>query len=387
VAQARAQSVARAAPGGSADVRSRAGATSTGKPASADVAGVGTAGPGQTANVDCSLAAKDERIAKLCQNQGQGQTEQTSGGGGGGDATGTGGRGGGGGGSGSNATANAAAQAAAQAGAEAGAAAGAEAGAAAGGAAGAAAAGGGASWESAPNCTADASNPATYIAYDTIGRPWGFENNGSCAYRWVRAGGCCQPAGDFGQLCPSVGWSMSHHGSIPWDRAHLCAGPFRGRAQAFWHADGHSRSRRQPCVYSPSVPCVDRVHPSRNAPTRPRRNAPVKPPAASPEAGNATTAGNPEGPAPTPVPVQAAANTQAAAQAAGSGKQGGGGGSKQGGATAGSPAPASPEPAASPESAASPSPAPAATAAPAPLAAQAQAQAQAQAAAGAGARK
>lgn len=39
-----------------------------GQPTVADTTAVGVAGAGQTANVDCSLAAKDERIAKLCAN-------------------------------------------------------------------------------------------------------------------------------------------------------------------------------------------------------------------------------------------------------------------------------------------------------------------------------
>jgi len=146
-------------------VRSRADAASTGAPTSADVTGVGVAGAGQTANVDCSLAAKDERIAKLCVNQGQGQTEATSGGGGGG----SGGAASSGGSNGAASSADAKAQAQGSAG---------------GGGGEAQPAGEGVDWNTAPNCTADPTDAATYIVYDSLGRPWGFENNQSCVFRW-----------------------------------------------------------------------------------------------------------------------------------------------------------------------------------------------------------
>jgi hypothetical protein len=85
-AVAKATSVAQAKDGGSANVQSRSQATSTGQPTSSEVTGVGIAGAGQTANVDCSLAAKDEKIAKICANLGQGQAEATTKGGGAGGA-------------------------------------------------------------------------------------------------------------------------------------------------------------------------------------------------------------------------------------------------------------------------------------------------------------
>jgi hypothetical protein len=46
------------------------------------------------------------------------------------------------------------------------------------------------SWDAAPNCTADASKAETKVVYDSLGRPWGFEDNRSCAFRCGRTIDC-----------------------------------------------------------------------------------------------------------------------------------------------------------------------------------------------------
>lgn len=41
------------------------------------------------------------------------------------------------------------------------------------------------SWDAAPNCTGNPSDNNTKVVYDSLGRPWGFENGQSCAFRWA----------------------------------------------------------------------------------------------------------------------------------------------------------------------------------------------------------